>query len=79
MTRAVKVIVTMFAKESLKKMTAPSMMIPPWKIDLNVQIKKVLAESTLPFCKVAYKGGNFKTDSTEQSSSRTSENTGSEV
>jgi hypothetical protein len=79
MTRAVKVMVTMLANESLKKMTAPNMMIPPWKIDLKVQMRNVLAESTLPFYRVAYKGGNLRTDSTEQSSSSTSEKTGKEV
>jgi len=48
-TRAVKVIVTILAKLSLKKITAPSIIIPPWKIDLKVQMRKVLAERTLPF------------------------------
>ena len=51
-TRAVKVIVTMLVKGSLKKNKAESMITQPWNIDFHTHIKKVLEERERPFYKV---------------------------
>ena len=52
------------------------MMLLTWYIDFQTQIKKVLVERDLPFSRVLYSGGNFMTESTFTSLSKTNENTG---
>lgn len=47
-----KVIVTMFTNESLKNAIHQNIIRPPWKILFHTQIKNVLKDSDLPFCKV---------------------------
>jgi len=46
---ALKVMVTMFAKESLKKMIEVSKITEPWYRDFQTQMQKVLKLSALPF------------------------------
>jgi hypothetical protein len=46
---ALKVMVTMFVKGSLKYMTDANMITQPWKIDFQSQIRKVLVERERPF------------------------------
>jgi hypothetical protein len=58
---ALKVMVTMFVKGSLKYMTDANMITQPWKIDFQSQIRKVLVERERPFWRVLYRGGNFMT------------------
>jgi len=53
MIRALKVIVTMFVNDSLlNMMTEPSIITQAWKMDFHIHIKKVLVDSTRPFCRV---------------------------
>ena len=52
MMRAEKVIVTMFVKDSLKKITDANIITHPWNIDFQSQIRKVLVLSDLPFYSV---------------------------
>lgn len=76
---AENVMVTIFAKESLKNVIEKRRMTDPWKIDFHTQMKNVLKLSALPFCSVLYSGGNFRMASTSASSSNTNVNTGREV
>jgi hypothetical protein len=49
--RELKVMVTMLVNDSWKKITEPSMITQPWKMDFHVQIRNVLVESARPFCR----------------------------
>ena len=53
MIRAENVIVTILVNDSLKKMSVPSMITHPWKMDLKNQIKNVFLERERPFYRVA--------------------------
>lgn len=77
--RELKVMVTILVKDSWKKITEPSMITQPWKMDFHVQIRKVLVESARPFWRPEYRMGNFMTADSLQSSSVTRENTGNIV
>ena len=50
--RAVKVMVMILVKGSLKTIRAESMITQPWKIDFQTQIRKVLVERERPFWRV---------------------------
>jgi len=77
--KAVKVIITMLAKESLN-MNRPSIRIKvPWKMDFHNQMQKVLTFMERPFYIVLYKGGKLMIEFTSASSSKTRENTGRDV
>mmetsp|Transcript_8109 Transcript_8109/g.7683 ORF Transcript_8109/g.7683 Transcript_8109/m.7683 type:complete len:87 (-) Transcript_8109:345-605(-) len=57
MIKALKVMVTRFANESLKRAMHQNIIKPPWKILFQTQIRKVFNDRDLPFCKVLYSGG----------------------
>lgn len=71
-----KVMVTMFAQESLNIKIENMMITEPQKIDFQTQMQKVLKLRLRPFCNVLYNGGNFNTASTLVSESNTKEKTG---
>ena len=52
MMRAEKVMVTMFVKDSLKKITDANIITHPWNIDFQSQMRKVLVLRDLPFYRV---------------------------
>jgi len=57
MIREVKVIMTIFVKES-RNMKSPNIkIVVPWNIDLKSQTINVLRFIALPFCSVLYNGG----------------------
>jgi hypothetical protein len=77
--RLVKVMLTMFTKESLNQVIERSIIAAPWKMEIQTQVRKVLRLSARPFCRDLYKGGNFITDERSTSLSTTREKTGIEV
>mmetsp|Transcript_9353 Transcript_9353/g.7128 ORF Transcript_9353/g.7128 Transcript_9353/m.7128 type:complete len:93 (+) Transcript_9353:290-568(+) len=79
MIRDENVMVTMLAYELLKNMIENMMMTDPWKMDDQTQMQNVLKLRFLPFYSVLYRGGNLSTESTLESSSKTSEKTGRDV
>lgn len=77
--RLEKVIVTIFAYESLNIRIENIMTTDPWKMLFHTHIQKVLKFKLRPFYSDLYNGGNLSTASTLVSASNTSENTGKEV
>ena len=63
----------------LKKYNDRTIIIHPWYIALNTQLKNVLVLSSLAFYKDLYRGGYFKAVFTSTSSSIINENTGKHV